>query len=635
MIRPIADFNFNSLQKYVTSSEDKVLQVSTKEHGKKYFGSSSSMGSALSHFHFLLSQWRPLCCDGLSQAFKATNTKVTRLHRLPAAIFLRWRDGCYGIDADKEHDMSNVLSMLGHSMEKFLTLSKGEFERYSKSSKNPVTTEEAGAAQAFHYSTLGDMVMRSQLDAHDPRLPGTGMFDLKTRAVASIRMDVQRYEHGLGYEIRSRLGEWQSFEREYYDMMRAAFLKYSLQVRMGRMDGVLVAYHNIQRIFGFHYISLPEMDSVLHGSWDTTLGDQEFKLSLKLLNQIFDLATAQFPRRSLRIHLETRESQTPFLYIFAQPMPEEAVVQIQTTNQAKSEQLERELLGLAPSGRDASLPSDEDRSDDDDWERIQARVEEELEADRVLAESPSTGPPMVSSSDLEVADDDRPPTQDDREPVDGDASRGEAITASSAIHPGKTESMLLGGNEVGPSNTPEREGQIDPTHERDEADQASDEIDRIPPQTDVASASESDVQDTDTPGDRSFLDRLGEAQQTENEQLAGREILAMTLTIRNKVNGRFVSRPQNLTTSDDWSIEYSLSKIASPTRAWALYEACRQRRRELRGDVETEDDEVSHYVRRLREMSEAGRVWRGTQDALDAARDPVVLEPPPSTDRSR
>ena len=242
---------------------------------------------------------------------------------------------------------------------------------------------------------------------------------------------------------------------------------------------------------------------------------------------------------------------------------------------------------------------------------------------------------MLSSSDHEAANDDGPLTQDHCEPVDRDASQGEAITAPSAIDPGQADSTRVEGDDVRPSGTREREEQIDPTPEQVDADNASDETDKIEPQTNVASAPVVDVQDTDSPGDRSFLDRLGEAQQTENEQLAGREILAMTLTIRNKVNGKFVSRPQNLTASDDWSIEYSLSKIASPTRAWALYEACRRRRRELRGDAETEDDEVSNYVRRLRELSEAGRVWRGTQDALDAARDPVVLEQPSSTDGSR
>jgi hypothetical protein len=37
-------------------------------------------------------------------------------------------------------------------------------------------------------------VMRSQLDCHDPRLPGTGVFDIKTRACVSIRMDLLNYQ---------------------------------------------------------------------------------------------------------------------------------------------------------------------------------------------------------------------------------------------------------------------------------------------------------------------------------------------------------------------------------------------------------------------------------------------------------
>lgn len=139
--------------------------------------------------------------------------------------------------------------------------------------------------------------MRSQLDAHDARLPGTGMFDLKTRAVVSIRMDAKHYQHGVGYQIKTRQGEWESFEREYFDMIRSAFLKYSLQVRMGRMDGIFVAFHNTERIFGFQYVSLPEMDHCLHGQWDTSLGDQEFKLSLNLLNKILDRATKKFPEQ--------------------------------------------------------------------------------------------------------------------------------------------------------------------------------------------------------------------------------------------------------------------------------------------------------------------------------------------------
>ena len=293
---PVAEFDFSSLKEYITSSRDESLKRIAKEHGKRYMGSTSSMTAVLAHFHFLLSQWRSINTSMLSKAFPTPpQPNFTEMSRIPSAVFLRWKDGAYAIDADKQFDSANVLSMLGKSMEKLLTLSTDDFERYRKSNPDQVTDEEQLAPETFHYSTMGDFLMRSQLDAHDPRLPGTGMFDLKTRAVISIRMDVENYEHGVGYEIKSRQGEFESYEREYYDMIRAAFLKYSMQVRMGRMDGIFVAFHNVERIFGFQYISLSEMDSTIHGQWDTTLGDQEFKLGLDLLNKILDKATGEFP----------------------------------------------------------------------------------------------------------------------------------------------------------------------------------------------------------------------------------------------------------------------------------------------------------------------------------------------------
>ena len=35
--------------------------------------------------------------------------------------------------------------------------------------------------------------MRAQLDAQDPRLPGSGVFDIKTRAAVAIRYDPLNY----------------------------------------------------------------------------------------------------------------------------------------------------------------------------------------------------------------------------------------------------------------------------------------------------------------------------------------------------------------------------------------------------------------------------------------------------------
>lgn len=296
---PVAEFDFDALKAYITSSGDEALKNIARTYGKRYTGSSSSMTSILTHFHFLLSQWREIQTDMLSNEFptKSSLKTFTLIQRAPTAVFLRWKNGSYAIDADKSFSSANILMMLGKSMEKLLTLSKDEFERYRKSNPDEVPAEARNAPESYHYTTLGDFLMRSQLDAHDSRLPGTGMFDLKTRAVVAVRMDAKQYERGMDYEIKTRQGAWESYEREYFDMIRAAFLKYSLQVRMGRMDGIFVAFHNTQRIFGFQYISSSEMDAALHGQWDTTLGDQEFKASVELLNKVLDKATEKYPEQ--------------------------------------------------------------------------------------------------------------------------------------------------------------------------------------------------------------------------------------------------------------------------------------------------------------------------------------------------
>lgn len=307
---PVAEFDFDALKEYKTSSRDQSLKRLAQSHGKRYAGSTSSMTGTLAHFHFLLSQWREINTSMLSKNFPDDLRGYTEFQRCPNAIFLRWQDGSYAIDADKQLDTANILMMLGKSMEKLLTLNTGEFERYRKSNPDQVSSEERNAPESFHYTTMGDFLMRSQLDAFDPRLPGTGMFDLKTRAVVSVRMEHRNHKRGVGYQIKDGQGEWESFEREYYDMIRAAFLKYSLQVRMGRMDGIFVAYHNTQRIFGFQYISLPEMDLTLHGQYDTSIGDQEFKVSIDLLNKVLDKATRKYPETVSRFARKNTVPQT-------------------------------------------------------------------------------------------------------------------------------------------------------------------------------------------------------------------------------------------------------------------------------------------------------------------------------------
>ncbi|RCH81531.1 hypothetical protein CU098_003044, partial [Rhizopus stolonifer] len=110
------------------------------------------------------------------------------------------------------------------------------------------------------------------------------------------------------YSLKRSHGLYGSFEREYYDMIRSAFLKYSFQVRIGHMDGILVAYHNTRKIFGFQYISREEMDSRLFGS--SKLGDQVFRNALVMFESVLDKATQKYPQQTLRLSFETRPGES-------------------------------------------------------------------------------------------------------------------------------------------------------------------------------------------------------------------------------------------------------------------------------------------------------------------------------------
>ena len=382
-ILPVTEFNFDVLNEYITTSRDSSLRDLGLKHRKKYLGSSSSMTGVLSHFHFLLSAWRPVEVKTLSQSFTDPLRSFTQFQRGPSAIFLRWKDGIYAVDADKEHDSANILMSLGKSMEKLFTLPEEEFERYRRTVPEQAAEPPRPEPEAYHYTESGDFLLRSQLDAYDPRLPGTGMFDLKTRAVVTIRMNVRRPEDGLGYEIQNRFGNMESYEREYFDMIRSAFLKYSLQVRMGRMDGIFVAYHNIERIFGFQYVSLSEMDFHLHGTEDRRVGDLEFRLSVGLLNRIFDRVTEKMPDTSLRFHFETRDStgsEGSFMYIFAEAQSEEDVENIQNSKKAEIAEFEARILNT-------SQPAE-------------GTVELAVDTEQIVGKTLDSDPGSISSDDL-------------------------------------------------------------------------------------------------------------------------------------------------------------------------------------------------------------------------------------------
>lgn len=707
-IMPIEQFDFNALKQYVTSSKDSTLIRTAAEHGKKYTGSTSSMTTTLSHFHYLLSAWRPINPAMLSRDFPIESFNFTRINRAPAAAFLHWKDGTYAIDADKEFDTATILSMLGKSMEKFLTLPKEDFEKYRKTKSDQLSDEERYGPEAYHYTALGDFMMRSQLDAFDPRVPGTGMFDLKTRSVVSIRMESRDFEKGLGYEIRRRFGQWESFEREYYDMIRSAFLKYSLQVRMGRMDGIFVAFHNIERIFGFQYISLPEMDLSLHGTSDTTLGNREFKLSVHLLNKVLDKVTAKFPERSLRLHFETRDtSDPPFMYIFAKPVTPEEIEEVQGAAQASVEEFERRIMGITrhrepdyeeeESSEDAvegaaegavEEAAEEGESEEetslDIWEDVMHKVESALENEEHGPTSvrEAVEDALRQSGLLASASDEETQRRIDAF-LEALTTNARSAAPSESQHPGGEEAVTamagpgaaadgaaprsVEDNEQQQGQTPATDGPSDKESTLKEtilrlASQLRDMPGEQPPSPGQADARTEDGAAADTqklvkvvktlsdllaqprePDDAASRQGNGavergslsaeedaEAEGTsgalpheKTDTIAeaepakeGEEVYGLILTIRNKVNGKYVKRPEKMTRKMRWVVEYAMEEI-SPLRAQTLYRMVLNRRKKLlKSGIMPEDRWGDLFRQKLANLSKKGRAFRAREITL-------------------
>ncbi|KAK6905829.1 hypothetical protein I203_106663 [Kwoniella mangroviensis CBS 8507] len=263
-------FAFHRCPPYITPSQDEELIDLAKQQGCSFVGSTSTLTKALSQIYFAISGGKGVDLSTLSQDFTCEMS-----------------DGIYSVDSDKRWDIENVISDFGRILEKMLTCEVHDFKRFLLSSPE---------------SAVNSLLMRSQLDCYDPRLPGNGVFDIKTRACLPVRHDRANYLANSAYDISKDRGYTQSYEREYYDLLRAGMLKFSLQVRIGGMDGIFLAYHNTSRLYGFQYISLSEIDERIFGS--TEMAEQAFRLSVSLLELLLQKSVAEFPDQAINILLK-------------------------------------------------------------------------------------------------------------------------------------------------------------------------------------------------------------------------------------------------------------------------------------------------------------------------------------------
>jgi hypothetical protein len=164
------------------------------------------------------------------------------------------------------------------------------------------------------------ILLRSQIDCRGERDGKDIHFEIKTRAVAPIRYDIYQYQDYLDYEVNRLQGLHSSYEREFYDLIRGAFLKYYFQLKIGGMDGAFISYHNTEKIYGFEYIKLIDMEQRLFGN--SKFSDIIFKASLKLLEEVLETIIKDFNNKKLIIGIFANE-WSGLLDILVEPIEED------------------------------------------------------------------------------------------------------------------------------------------------------------------------------------------------------------------------------------------------------------------------------------------------------------------------
>lgn len=388
---------------------------------------------------------------------------------------------------------------------------------------------------------------------------------------------------------------------------------------------------------------------------------------------------AHYRQQSLRIHFETRDAQTPFMYIFAEPVTEEHIQAIQSENDAEISAYERKVLGL-----DEDNASNDQDDDDGKWADMQADVENEMEKDEVslkhpdneivtssIAEEPNNlddgetealdkGPLWESVHAQKGKEDPVAALVDDEELEEYDSEQdtlvgsGEEDTVDAQQAPeaglGASTTLVEGFEEdhgttetdgVESRGEQETENEVDASSDVEIA-QAIEGTESCtatnPPRTAENSTGESPDEeerrstqaddDVTSEADAPFLDSAAKDQPSPSTT---EEVLAMTLTIRNRVNDSYVLRPENLSAGDKWSVEYAMAEVSDRGKAWSLYQASQARRRKAMDHDEEADENLNEFMRNLRDLSEKGEKWRQEQDKRDEGRPVVVLgQSPPS-----
>jgi len=306
---PLAEeIDFNQIGEYTKPSNDKILTSLAAKKACEYIMSTSTITNLLVHTDYLLTSFKSPVYQGLSHEYSDQPLRFIISTRKPNSAFatlVSTKPRIIAIDNDGElFDNKRVIFMtMGKYLEAMLTHTKADFDRkFLIKNKRLRLPSDKPSNDYFSYMHAGKIILRSQIDSGMMQNGKLRKIEIKTRAVTPQRYDSRNYKDYTDYHLIKDIGILESYEREYYDLIRGGFMKYVHQMEIGDMDSVIIAYHNTKEIFGFEHFKRSHLEKRVYGTEE--LAHICFRSSLLLTQNIFDYIFSQeelVPGNTLKI----------------------------------------------------------------------------------------------------------------------------------------------------------------------------------------------------------------------------------------------------------------------------------------------------------------------------------------------
>lgn len=246
------ELDVSHIPPYTKPSNDSLLLDFAKRSNSKFVMSTSTISSCLMQIFFMFQNFSNPNERNVSNKLWGVSGKYMVSQRKPTTCILRrvadpiYRKdntsnepsiGVWALDSDTTplNPESEILMFLGKILERMYTMEVDDFDSLLVKSKQDLSKGLVLEEDYHRFMKVNDDIcLRSQIDCKSDLEDGSSIvYEIKTRAVAPIRYDMQYYKSFLDYRIDRITGFHSSFEREFYDLVRGAFLKYYFQLRIG------------------------------------------------------------------------------------------------------------------------------------------------------------------------------------------------------------------------------------------------------------------------------------------------------------------------------------------------------------------------------------------------------------------